>query len=80
MLLDEPSGGLHESVVESTFFAIGQIAKEGVTLLIAEQKVLWLHNLASKAYVLETGSVVGVVDGADLASIDLSLDGSTAKV
>jgi branched-chain amino acid transport system ATP-binding protein len=73
MLLDEPSGGLHESVVESTFYAIGQIAKEGVTLLIAEQKVLWLHNLASKAYVLETGSVVGVVNGSDLARIDLSL-------
>ncbi len=76
MLLDEPSGGLHESVVESTFYAIGQIAKEGVTLLIAEQKVPWLHNLASKAYVLETGAVVGVVDGSDLATIDLSLESS----
>lgn len=57
LLLDEPSAGLAESTAANIFSVIGQLASEGMSLLIAEQDRRWLDGLASRVVVLEAGRV-----------------------
>ena len=66
LLLDEPSLGLAPLVVKQTFDVIRQINAAGVTVLLVEQNVNQALRLASRAYVLETGSVVLTGSGAEL--------------
>jgi branched-chain amino acid transport system ATP-binding protein len=64
LLLDEPSLGLAPLVVRSIFATIGELRDEGVTILLVEQNAKQALQLADRAYVLETGSVV--LEGTDL--------------
>jgi branched-chain amino acid transport system ATP-binding protein len=64
LLLDEPSLGLAPLVVRSIFATIGELRGEGVTILLVEQNAKQALQLADRAYVLETGSVV--LEGTDL--------------
>ncbi len=59
MLLDEPSFGLAPLIVQEIFRIMGRInAEAGVSILLVEQNAALALNLASEAYVLETGNVV----------------------
>jgi branched-chain amino acid transport system ATP-binding protein len=59
LLLDEPSMGLAPVLVEIIFDTIQQINKqEGTTILLVEQNALMALSVASRGYVLETGSIV----------------------
>jgi branched-chain amino acid transport system ATP-binding protein len=59
MLLDEPSFGLAPLVVKELFAILGAInRREQVSLLLVEQNAAMALELASQAYVLETGRVV----------------------
>ena len=59
LLLDEPSLGLGPLVVQDIFRTLGTINRErGVTILLVEQNAAVALNLASYAYVLETGHLV----------------------
>ena len=59
LLLDEPSMGLAPVLVETIFETIQQINKqEGTTILLVEQNALMALSVASRGYVLETGSIV----------------------
>lgn len=58
LLLDEPSMGLAPVLVESIFDTIGQLHKEGTTILLVEQNARMALQVASRGYVLQTGSVV----------------------
>ncbi|MBI2493746.1 MAG: ABC transporter ATP-binding protein [Candidatus Rokubacteria bacterium] len=64
LLLDEPSLGLAPLVVTSIFGTIRELRNEGVTILLVEQNAKQALQLADRAYVLETGSIV--LEGADL--------------
>jgi len=57
LLLDEPSLGLAPVVVDGIFEAIYEINKRGVTILLVEQNVVLAMEIASRAYVLETGKI-----------------------
>lgn len=57
LLLDEPSIGLAPTVVEQLQGIVRQISAEGISVLVAEQNVWWVAPLASRAYLLETGTV-----------------------
>lgn len=57
LLLDEPSLGLAPVVVDNIFEAICEINKKGVTTLLVEQNVVLAMEIASRAYVLETGKI-----------------------
>jgi branched-chain amino acid transport system ATP-binding protein len=59
ILLDEPSAGLAESTCESVFGIIGDLAKTGITMLIAEQDVRWLRTLTTRVADLEMGRIIG---------------------
>ena len=65
LMLDEPSLGLAPAVVESMYETLTRLHGEGLTMLLAEQSVELALEIASHAYVLQTGRTV--LDGAAAA-------------
>jgi branched-chain amino acid transport system ATP-binding protein len=57
LLLDEPSMGLAPVLVEQIFRTIGDINRQGTTILLVEQNAAMALAVAHRAYVLETGTV-----------------------
>jgi branched-chain amino acid transport system ATP-binding protein len=57
LLLDEPSEGLAPLVVEALLKQVGELKRQGLTILLAEQGVDFSLALADRVYVLERGSV-----------------------
>jgi branched-chain amino acid transport system ATP-binding protein len=58
LLLDEPSMGLAPILVDLIFETIIEINKQGTTVLLVEQNALMALSIATRAYVLETGSII----------------------
>ncbi|MCX6027564.1 MAG: ABC transporter ATP-binding protein [Chloroflexi bacterium] len=58
LLMDEPSMGLAPILVESIFATIRAINQEGTTVLLVEQNALMALSIASRGYVLQTGTIV----------------------
>jgi branched-chain amino acid transport system ATP-binding protein len=58
LMLDEPSMGLAPLLVERIFEAIGQINREGMTILLVEQNAQIALSMSSRGYVLESGEIV----------------------
>jgi len=58
LLLDEPSMGLAPVLVEQIFETIGEVNRQGMTILLVEQNASMALSIAHRGYVLETGSVV----------------------
>jgi len=57
ILFDEPSLGLAPTVTETVFQIIAGIQREGTTVLMVEQNAYMALQLASRAYVMETGRI-----------------------
>lgn len=69
MLLDEPSFGLAPLIVQDIFRIMRRINHEaGVSMLLVEQNAALALDLASHAYVLETGRIVMSGDAATVKS------------
>jgi branched-chain amino acid transport system ATP-binding protein len=66
MMLDEPSLGLMPSLSVKVIEILKRISSDGTTILLVEQKVKDALELADRAYVLQTGSIVQEGTGADL--------------
>src|SRR5437660_11520900 len=58
LMLDEPSLGLAPILVETIFQIIREINQLGTPILLVEQNALLALQIANRAYVLETGSIV----------------------
>lgn len=58
LLLDEPSMGLAPIMVKTIFQIIGEINRNGTTVLLVEQNANMALSIANRAYVIETGRVV----------------------
>ena len=58
LLLDEPSMGLAPIFVEKIFEIVVEINQQGTPVLLVEQNALMALDVASRGYVLETGTVV----------------------
>jgi len=63
LLLDEPSAGLAESTAEETFALIASLARQGVSMLIAEQQPRWLSGWTTATVRLEMGRVGSLTRG-----------------
>jgi branched-chain amino acid transport system ATP-binding protein len=57
LLLDEPTLGLAPVIVEEISLTITQLAREGMTILLAEQNAAMALDVASRAYVLAAGAI-----------------------
>jgi branched-chain amino acid transport system ATP-binding protein len=59
LLLDELSLGLSPLLVKHIFEVLREINKAGITLFIVEQNVPMTLKIANRAYIMETGRIVG---------------------
>jgi branched-chain amino acid transport system ATP-binding protein len=67
LLLDEPSMGLAPIVVQKIFEVVRDINKAGVTVLLVEQNANLALQVATRAYVLESGVITLSGAAKDLA-------------
>ncbi|WP_018751318.1 ABC transporter ATP-binding protein [Paenibacillus sanguinis] len=58
LLLDEPSMGLAPIIVEQIFAIIGQLNREGMTVLLVEQNAYQALQIAHRGYVMQTGVII----------------------
>lgn len=58
LLMDEPSMGLSPKLVEQSFEMIGDLHRNGVSMLVVEQNANMALSVADRGYVLQTGRVV----------------------
>jgi len=70
LLLDEPSMGLAPLFVQEIFNIIRDINKAGTTILLVEQNANMALQIANRAYVIETGSIVLSGTGSELMQSD----------
>jgi branched-chain amino acid transport system ATP-binding protein len=71
LLCDEPSLGLAPLITQELFRVLGSLRDElGMSLLVVEQNAGMSLELADRAYVLETGHIVGTGTGAELLADD----------
>src|SRR5262245_52303472 len=70
IMFDEPSLGLAPTVVETTFAIIGDIRRQGTTILMVEQNAHLALQLADRGYVMETGCIVLQGSARDLLDND----------
>ena len=68
LMLDEPSLGLAPILVETIFRVCTEINAQGVPILLVEQNASQALEIAHRAYVLETGSIVQTGTGKELLS------------
>ena len=68
LMLDEPSLGLAPILIETIFQIVREINAEGIPILLVEQNATKALEVANRAYVLETGSIVQTGSGKELLS------------
>ena len=57
VLLDEPSEGVAPLIVEQMAAMIGELKKQGLSVLLSEQNVPFAAAVSDRVYVLEKGQV-----------------------
>ena len=57
LMLDEPSQGIMPKLVDEIFQAVVKIRNTGMTVLIVEQRMAEVLEIADRAYILQTGRV-----------------------
>jgi branched-chain amino acid transport system ATP-binding protein len=62
LMLDEPSLGLAPILVEEVFETIKSIKDQGITIVLIEQNAEQAMEIATRAYVLETGRITAQGD------------------
>ena len=68
LMLDEPSLGLAPILCETIFRVLTEINAQGTPILLVEQNATKALEIAHRAYVLETGSIVQTGTGKELLS------------
>jgi len=71
LLLDEPSMGLSPILVETIFRILGDINRQGTTILLVEQNARMALRVAHRGYVIQTGRIVLQDTATELLRSDL---------
>ena len=66
LLLDEPSMGLSPIMVETIFDVVKTLSASGMTILLVEQNARLALQMASRAYVMESGLIAFSGSGQEL--------------
>ncbi|MCB1474533.1 MAG: ABC transporter ATP-binding protein [Rhodobiaceae bacterium] len=67
LLLDEPTEGLAPVIVQQIARTIREIKELGYTVLLVEQNSHFVEGIADTHYLIENGTIVDKIDGADFA-------------
>jgi branched-chain amino acid transport system ATP-binding protein len=67
ILMDEPSEGLAPIMVQHLENIVGDLKKDGLSILLVEQNLYTALAVADRVYVLETGKVVHEANSSDIA-------------
>lgn len=70
MLLDEPTLGLAPIIIDELGRIVQSLAKEGLTILIAEQNATMALGCSDRAYVLQSGQIATSGSSRELAETD----------
>jgi branched-chain amino acid transport system ATP-binding protein len=70
LLLDEPSLGLAPRVVEEILEKLGALNREGLAIVLVEQKAPLALKLANRAYIMSVGRVAAEIDPRTVKSHD----------
>jgi branched-chain amino acid transport system ATP-binding protein len=70
LLLDEPSLGLAPRVVEEILGKLGVLNREGLPIVLVEQKAPLALQLARRGYIMSVGSIVAEIDPRTVKSHD----------
>jgi len=68
VLLDEPSEGLAPLIVAQMVRAIGELKRDGLSVLLSEQNLYFAQAVGDRAYIIEKGQIRFEGTMADLAS------------
>jgi branched-chain amino acid transport system ATP-binding protein len=66
LMLDEPTEGLAPVIIEQIGATIGQLKREGFTILLVEQNFRFASKVADRYFVMEHGRVIDRFANADL--------------
>jgi len=66
LCIDEPSTGLAPIMKQEVFNRIAEIQKMGITVLLVEQEVSAVFEMAERNYVLSSGKIIAEGSGEDL--------------
>ena len=67
LILDEPSLGLAPKTTDFVFGLVAGLKKEGMAILLVEQKARQALKIVDRAYLLETGRIIKSGSAAELA-------------
>ena len=70
LLLDEPSLGLAPRVVEEILEKLGALNREGLAIVLVEQKARLALKLANRAYIMSVGRIAAEIDPRTVKSHD----------
>ena len=70
LLLDEPSLGLAPRVVEEILGKLGALNREGLAIVLVEQKAPLALKLANRAYIMSVGRIAAEIDPRTVKSHD----------
>jgi branched-chain amino acid transport system ATP-binding protein len=70
LLLDEPSLGLAPRVVEEILDKLGELNRNGLPIVLVEQKAPLALKLARRAYLMSIGSIAAEIDPRTIKSHD----------
>ncbi len=68
LMLDEPSQGIMPKLVDEIFQAVKKIRDTGMTVLIVEQRMAEVLEIADRAYILQTGRILMQGKASEIAS------------
>jgi branched-chain amino acid transport system ATP-binding protein len=70
LMLDEPSLGLAPKVTAEILETLGQLNRQGLPILLVEQKAPLALKLANRAYVVSNGRIAAQIDPREIKSHD----------
>ena len=70
LLLDEPSLGLAPRIVEEILEKLGALNREGLAIVLVEQKAPLALKLANRAYIMSVGRIAAEIDPRTVKSHD----------
>lgn len=70
LLLDEPTEGLAPVIVQQIGQLIGDLKKNGLTILLVEQNFRFASRVADRHYIVEGGRVIDQISSAELSKND----------